>query len=82
MNFTNSTKYSYVDGSNATPILLLMVFSCICCLCFIIRCCYDYTIRICYDNDYDCCYDYCYCYCYNCCCYKSNKIINEQQDEV
>lgn len=68
MNFTNSTKYSYVDGSNTVPILLLMVISCICCLCFIIRCCYDYTIRICYDNDY--------------CCYKSNKIVNEQQEEV
>ena len=72
MNFTNSTKYSYVDGSNAVPILFLMVFSCICCLCFIIRCCYDYTIRICYDNDYD--------YCCDCCYYKSNKIVNEQQE--
>ena len=70
MNFTNSTKYSYVDGSNSVPILLLMVVSCICCLCFIIRCCYDYTIRICYDNEYDYCN-----------CYKSNKVL-DNEDEV
>ena len=71
MNFTNSTKISYVNGGNTVPILLLLVVSCLCCLCFIIRCCYDYYNRIFYDNYFDCCYD--------CYCYKSNKVMSDEQ---
>lgn len=67
MNFTNSTKNLYPNGGNSVPILFLLIVSCLLILYFIIRCCYDYYNRIFYDN-----------YC-DCCCYKTNKVMNDEQ---